>query len=125
MTYAEGYKAFQTKFSPLIVRRAVDLNERRTFLNIVLAGPYCMGLFGATKKRMIVSWSVSAGVLAVVHVVKKLPYPWRSIVDGGVVCGLTYGALSICWLYAKSFWGIVPDIDPCHNDDKRSPKSTQ
>ena len=82
MAYAEGYKAFQQKFSPLIVRRAIDLNERRSFFNVLLAGPYCMGLFGATRKRMIVTWSISAGVMTLVHFVKKLSYPWRSIVDG-------------------------------------------
>ena len=32
---------------------------------------------------------------------KRLPYPWRSIVDAGVVVGLSYGALSI----AVRFWG--------------------
>ena len=82
MGYAEGYKGFQLKFSPLIVRRAVDLTERRSFLNVLLAGPYSMGLFGATRKRVVISWSISAGVGVLVALVKRLPYPWRSIVDG-------------------------------------------
>lgn len=116
MAYAEGYKAFQLKFAPLVVRRAIDLNDRRTFLNVLLAGFYSMGLFGANRKRMIVSWSLSAGIFGVILLVKKLPYPWRSIVDGGVVVGLTYGTLSICWNYVRSFAGIVPDIDPCHDE---------
>ena len=78
MAYAEGYKGFQMKFSPLIVRRAVDLDTKRTFLNVLLAGPFSMGLFGATKKRMITSWGISAGVGVLVVLVKRLPYPWRS-----------------------------------------------
>jgi hypothetical protein len=124
MAYAEGYKAFQLKFSPLVVRRAIDLNERRNFLNTLFAGFYSMGLFGATKKRMITSWALSAGVFALVSIVKRLPYPWRSIIDGGVVVGLTYGSLSICWNYLRSFMGIIPDIDPCLGDHDETKKAT-
>lgn len=118
MAYAEGYKAFQLKFSPLIVRRAIELSDgRKSFLRLLFAGPYCMGLFGATKKRMIVSWSISAGVTALVMIVKRLPYPWRSIIDGGVVVGLGYGTLSIIYNWIRSFGNVMPDIDPAHDDD--------
>ena len=121
MAYAEGYKAFQLKLSPLIIRRAVELNQRLSFFRVLFAGPYCMGLFGATKKRMIIGWSISAGVTALVVLVKKLPYPWRSIVDGGVVIGLTYGALSISYNYLKTLIvGVMPDVDPCHDEEKSS-----
>lgn len=73
-----------------------------------------MGLFGATKKRMIISWSISVGVTALVIIVKKLPYPWRSIIDGGVVVGLTYGALSIVYNWLRSFGSgnVMPGVDP-------------
>lgn len=72
-----------------------------------------MGLFHATKKRMIVSWAVTIGVAAIVAIVKRFPYPYRNIVDAGVVAGLTWGSLSIIVLYAKSWiTGKPPSIDP-------------
>ena len=68
--YAEGYKAFQLKFAPLVVRRSFTIVEDPSILKIVLAGPYSMGLFGATKKRKIVSWSITGGVFILAAVVK-------------------------------------------------------
>ncbi len=63
---------------------------------------------------MIVSWSVSIGVAVVVAAVKRLPYPWRNIVDAGVVIGLTWGSISILGGYIISLvTGIAPiDVDP-------------
>lgn len=113
MIYTEGYKTFQLKFSPLVVKRAFGLSNNLSVLNCLFAGPYSMGLFGATKKRMIVSWSVTLGVFALVKIVKKLPYPWRSIVDAGVVLGLGYGALAMCFQTVRAMLGYIPDVDEC------------
>lgn len=121
MAYAEGFKGFQKKFSPLVVKRALTLDSPKTGsggggragpLRLFLAGPYSMGLFHATKKRLTVSWGLTTGVLCLVHIVKKLPYPWRSIVDAGVVVGLSYGTLSICLIWARAVMGKAPAIDP-------------
>jgi hypothetical protein len=112
MGYTEGYKAFQLKFSPMAVSRAFDLIKNPSIFNYLFAGPYCMGLFNAPKKRMILSWSITAGVLALVKIVKYLPYPYRSIVDAGVVVGLSYGALSIVILSLFALMGrtiVNPD----------------
>lgn len=111
--YVEGYKAFQLKFSPLVVSRAFTLGPeggRCTPLRAVFAPFYSMGLFHATRKRKIISWSVSIAVLLIVGAVKRLPYPWRSIVDAGVVAGLTWGATSIAWIYAKALRGTLPTV---------------
>lgn len=114
MAYAEGYSAFQKKFSPLVVKRAMGLSSRKSPLNILLAGPFSMGLFGATKKRMIVSWCISVGVFGIVKIVKILPYPYRSIVDAGVVAGLSYGLSSILIIGGKALLtGKSPDCDDC------------
>ena len=170
--FFEGYKAFQLKFSPMLVQRAMTLSREGTPLHhIVLAPFYSMGLFHATKKRRIIAWgsaarstrkpgrrwdsapcppppppprlvglvaaraeaapacfrgrpwqlgsapwpqqlasgrparrgfgvatrlhsptrppmpppAISSGVALMVGLVKRLPYPWRSIVDAGVV----------------------------------------
>lgn len=113
--YVEGYKGFQRKFSPLVVSRSFTLQPGSSPIHHILFAPlYSMALFHATKKRMIVSWSVSIGVAVIVAAVKKLPYPWRNIVDAGVVCGLSWGTISILGGYIISLiTGIAPiDVDP-------------
>jgi len=73
-----------------------------------------MGLFHATKKRKIVSWSVTSGVVILVALVKKLSYPWKNIVDAGVVVGLSWGAISIMLIYLRAILtGKKPDADAC------------
>ena len=73
-----------------------------------------MGLFHATRKRKIISWSVSIGVAGIVAAVKRLPYPWRNIVDAGVVVGLSWGSLSIIIAYIKGLMngGVLVGVDP-------------
>lgn len=102
MAYSEGYKGFQLKFAPMVIERAFGLMDQPSILKVLLAGPYSMGLFGAEKKRLIVSWALSIGVFALVVLVKRLPYPYRSIVDAGVVVGLSYGSLSILLMMIKA-----------------------
>jgi hypothetical protein len=46
---------------------------------------YGMGLFHASGKRLKVSWGMVFGISAIVALCKKVPAPWRSVVDGGVV----------------------------------------
>jgi len=114
--YVEGYKGFQLKFSPLVVARAQTLKpfEKGSPIIHTILGPfYAMGLFHATKKRKIVSWSVSIGVGFIVAAVKKLPYPWRNIIDAGVIVGLTWGSVSIVAEWVKAvIMGREIKIDP-------------
>lgn len=73
-----------------------------------------MALMFSTKKRKIVSWSVSLGVAGIVAAVKRLAAPWRNIVDAGVVVGLSWGALSILVLYIQAWvTGQPPEVDAC------------
>ena len=113
--YVEGYKGFQTKFSPLVVKRSFTLQPGKNgtcWYHFMLAPLYSMALLHATKERKIVSWSVTMGVALIVAAVKRAPYPYRNIVDAGVVAGLTWGSLSILILYLKAFLtGTPPSID--------------
>ncbi len=114
--YVEGYKGFQLKFSPLVVARAQTLKPFTKGSPILhtLFGPfYAMGLFHATKKRKIVSWSVTLGVGVIVAAVKRLPYPWRNIIDAGVIVGLSWGSFSIATEWVKAaVLGIETKMDP-------------
>mmetsp|Transcript_11198 Transcript_11198/g.30985 ORF Transcript_11198/g.30985 Transcript_11198/m.30985 type:complete len:187 (-) Transcript_11198:157-717(-) len=112
--YAEGYKGFQLKFSPFVVRRAFLLVEGAPLAHQVLAPAYAMGLFHATRKRKVMSYSLLLGVAFIVMSVKRLSYPLRSIVDAGVVVGLSWGMTATVLLYLKALrGGKAPYVDPC------------
>lgn len=113
MLYVDSYKAFHLKVSPLVIKRAFLIAERSSIMKIILAGPYSMGMFGATKKRMIISWLTTLAVFVMVVLVKRLPYPYRSIVDAGVVVGLSGGLASMFGYFVRALFGVLPDIDPC------------
>ncbi len=120
MMYKEGYEAFQLKWAPLVVKRAFMLSgpdQSLTVANILFTGPYAMGMFSATTNRMIVSWSVTIGIMVLAQAVQKMPYPYRNIVDAGVVAGLSYGCMALLWatIYAV-LHGTLPQVDPCFVD---------
>ncbi len=91
----EGYRGFQKQFSPRGVARAQVVARQPTLLRVLLAPAFCMGFFDATKKRLIVSWVLTAGIVVLVLIVRQLPQPWRGIVDVGVVFGLTWGLIAM------------------------------
>lgn len=109
MAHAEGYKGFQRQFSPRVVARARWLRDHPTPLRVALAPAFCMGLFHATRKRLIVSWVISLMVVGLVILVKLLDQPWRGIVDAGVVVGLTWGIVALlAWLVAGARGRALP-----------------
>jgi len=103
--YAEGYRGFHRQFSPRVIVRAYHLSAQPRPLHVALAPLYCMGLIHATRRRLITSWSVTLGIVALVIAVGQLAQPWRGIVDAGVVLGLALGALSILYYLALAARG--------------------
>lgn len=112
MAYAEGYKGFQQRFSPRVVRRSVDLARSPRPWLVVLAPLYAMGLVHATRRRLIASWALLIGIVLLVLLVRTLDQPWRGIVDMGVIVGLSWGCLSLVVLLVPALAGRAPDIDP-------------
>lgn len=112
--YTEGYRAFQKQFTPRVVARAQHLSAHPRLLHVLLAPAFCMGLFHATRKRLIVSWSVSLGVVALIVVVKRLPQPWRGIIDAGVVIALAWGVVMLALFTLRGLAGhrmpVSPDV---------------
>jgi hypothetical protein len=109
MVYSEGYRGFHRAFAPRVVARARALAARPRPVPGFLAPFFCFGFFHATRKRMIVSWSVAAGIVGLVLLVRLLPQPWRGIVDCGVVAGLLLGMGSI--LYYAARWAVGRPYD--------------
>lgn len=105
MGYTEGYKAFQLQYSPRVVARALHLGAGGLSLSAIVAPLFCMGFFGATKKRLVISYAVTFGIVCLIIGVKLLPQPWRGIVDVGVVVGLGWGTLAIAWFWVQTLRG--------------------
>ena len=103
MAYAEGYRAFQQRFSPRVAARAKYLMRHPTIFRVLFAPIFCMGFFHASKRRKITSISVTVGIIILVILVRAVPQPWRGIVDLGVVVGLTWGIVSIVIFSVKAF----------------------
>lgn len=105
--YAEGYRGFQLRFAPSCAARALNLAHAQSqsqsqpmarspsLLNAILAPAYCMGLFSAPRRRLLTSWLLVVGITWLVLLVKLLPQPWRGVVDGGVVVGLSWGLVAV------------------------------
>ena len=97
MAYSEGYKGFQQAFSPRVAARLIWLRQNPKAWLVVLAPLYAMGFIYASKKRIIISYSILIMVLVFVTIALNLPQPWRPIVDAGVVVGLLWGATVTGW----------------------------
>lgn len=100
--YAEGYRAFQLRFSPRVVVRAHHLARHPHPIHVALAPLYCMALIHATRRARIVAWSTVTMIVGFVLTLRLVPQPWRGIVDGGVVVALGWGILAIVVLFARS-----------------------
>lgn len=111
MVWTEGVRGFHQRFSPRAVVRAAALPRAPGWVQ-ALAPAACMGLVWATRRRLIASWVLLLGIIALIVGVQQLPYPWRGIVDLGVVAGLGTGLASLLWHAARAWAGTWPDQDP-------------
>ncbi|WP_245914004.1 hypothetical protein [Nannocystis exedens] len=110
--YAEGYKGFQKAFVPRAVARAFYLARYPRPLHVALAPLFCMGLFYANRKRLMLSWGLVIGVTALVTLVRGLDQPWRGIVDAGVVLGLSYGTVALLAAFFAVLRGRPITVSP-------------
>ncbi|WP_437752207.1 hypothetical protein [Sorangium sp. So ce1389] len=114
IAYFEGYRGFQQRFSPRVVARALHLAEHRRPLHVALAPLYCMALFHATRRRLIATWALIAGIVALILLVRQMSPPYRAIVDAGVAFALAWGTVAILVDMARGLagrpLGIAPDV---------------
>lgn len=103
MAYAEGYRGFQQRFSPRAAARAKYLKDRPNIIHSLLAPFFCMGYFHASRRRKIVSISLTLGIIVLVLLVRLVPQPWRGIIDVGVVIGLAWGIISLFIFSIQAF----------------------
>jgi len=109
MAYAEGYRAFQKGFSPRVAARARYLRDHPNMRHSILAPFFCMAYFHAPRRRRITSFSVTAGIIVLVVLVRYVAQPWRGIIDGGVVVGLTWGLIALA---AYTYQALTAEVFP-------------
>jgi len=97
--YFEGYRGFQCSFSPRVVERAFNLDRDLGPLGIVLAPLYAMALVGGSRRELVRSWLLVAGIVVMVIVVRRIPPSWRCIVDAAVAVSLTWGLVAMASRY--------------------------
>lgn len=105
MLVSEGYRGFQLKFSPRVATRMWYLYQHGRTLDLWLAPLYCIGYYGAPRRRIISSWLLTIGVALIIIVVSQFTQPWRGIIDCGVVLGLLYGLISVYVSIWQKFHG--------------------
>jgi hypothetical protein len=106
--YAEGYRGFQKSFVPRTVARAFHLSSDPRPFSVLLAPLFAMALIRARPRRLLVSWTLVAFIVLAVIFIRRLPAPWRSIVDMGVVAGLAWGTASLITSFVRALRGDVP-----------------
>lgn len=102
MAHSEGYKGFQRGFSPRVAARIAYLRRHPRPLRVVLAPLFCMGFFDIERRRQIITFCLTLGILLLVQLVSMLSQPWRGIIDIGVVAGLIWGILSLALFSAQA-----------------------
>ena len=110
IVYVEGYRAFQKRFSPRVVVRAFHLADDPRPLHVLLAPLYCMTLLHATRRRLVASWILVAGIVGIILLVRAMPPIYRAIIDAGVVVALTWGTAATLVLYVRALLGTAPAI---------------
>jgi len=108
--YAEGYRAFHRAWAPRVVTRAWLIAENPRALHVLLAPLVAMGLIHATRRRLVISWTLALAIIAAIVALRHVPQPYRGIVDGGVVVGLGLGVLSLVFHFARSLRGALPEV---------------
>ena len=112
MAHAEGYRGFQLHFSPRVAARALYLKEHPRIIHVIFAPLFCMGYFHATRRRQVISISLTAGIIVLIIAVHRVEQPWRGIIDAGVVTGLAWGIISLFWFSIRVFTKGICDCSP-------------
>lgn len=101
MAYSEGYRGFQKRFSPRFAQRLLKLKISGNTLQCLLAPLYCMNYFGAARRQLIVTYSLTLMIIVFILTFGYIPQPWRGILDAGVVLGLVWGMVAT-WAHSLS-----------------------
>lgn len=112
MFYSEGIKGFAKSFSPRSVARAQYVARHGRWHHILFAPIFCFGYYQTTRKKLIVIYCLTFGIIGLIMIIRLLPQPWRGIIDFGVVLGLSCGVVTLAYFAAKAWRSDRYIIDP-------------
>jgi len=110
MGFYEGWRGFHKRVGPRTASRAFYLADKRPPLHVLFAPIFCMALYHASRKTLIVRWSLVVGIVTLVVLIRQAPQPWRGIVDAGVVLGLGMGLCSVIYFFVRGLSGDVAEL---------------
>lgn len=112
MAHSEGYRGFHARVAPRLVARAWYLADHPRPLRVALAPAYCLSLFGASPRGVVVARVMIVAIALLVVLVSWLEQPWRGIVDAGVVVGLAIGLASVGYFSVLAVLGRPLPVGP-------------
>lgn len=95
LVYAEGHRSLQLKFVPRVIERALGLSPDSRMTWRALAPLYASSLIGGERRSLMRAWAGVVLIVVAVHIVRRLPEPWRGITDGAVALALTWGLVAL------------------------------
>jgi len=101
--YGEGYRALHLRFVPAVLARVAALADASPHRpGIWLVAPLCaLGLVQRDRAARLRSWTGLALIVLAITVVRRLPQPWREIIDASVALALTIGIVSLVLGFAR------------------------
>lgn len=111
MAYSEGYRGFQLAYSPRLAGRVARIRDAGSRLDCLLAPLYAMGFYDAPRRRLIVTYLVTAAILVLIALFHQINQPWRGILDVGVVIGLSWGLTATWFHLAQQLAGDRPTTE--------------
>lgn len=101
--YGEGYRALHRRFAPHVIARAVELaNTENAGLRSWLSSPlYVLCLVRAEPAELRRAWVSVALIASAVLIVRRLPEPYRGMIDAGVAVALCIGLGSLLIRFAS------------------------
>jgi hypothetical protein len=117
--YSEGYRGFQLAWSPMLVKRAYHFSSVSSpvfnwtkitcvdrLTDFILAPILSAGHICGTRRRLILSWSITIMVILLIVGVSYMDGTeelcmWKSFIDIGVVIGLGWGLVFILVWWVK------------------------
>jgi hypothetical protein len=112
MAWSEGYRGFQTRFSPRVAARTLHLQRNPGIVTGLLAPLFVIGYFQANRRSLWQAWIGTLAIVVLVLLVHQLQQPWRGILDAGVVVGLTWGVASFLVSLQRTFATGEYERDP-------------
>ena len=113
MLYTEAWRGFYKQFTPRMMSRALWVSSEGTPLQKAMAPLLSMGYFHAQRRRLLVTWILTATIVGFVLLMHRLPQPWRGLVDLGVVLGLSAGILTMiheAWRVSRGGTPVDPEL---------------